>query len=193
MDLETIRQQLAEQFQFTARQAELENGSYQLEMRILHSPPVPQVLSYRICLTGEDPLTGREVRCPELSWGFDFSCLERRSMELSFDGTFTLECEAILEDGRELLFRSCPLVLHCSRNAPRVIYSLRKEGAFTRLTLESNCRTREKRYLWLELEHHSQRVEIPPADSGRQSFYLPTSGEVTLEAREFPVQLERER
>ena len=194
MQQEEMIQKLSDGFNFMVFQSDLGNGSgYELEMKVVGMPTSLGADSFQVSLCGVDPLTGQEIRCRDLSWGFDFAHRNRKSMALSYDGRFELQCEAVMEDGEQILFKTIPIELTCERNAPKVTYSLRRDGSFTRLSLQSNCRGTGRRFLWLSFENHLQRVPIPTVEDHRVCYYLPAHGDVTLETRDSTIRIERER
>ncbi len=183
-------------FQLTQWQDTQKDGrGYKLHLKAIWNCSNLDVRSIQVQLVGIDPLTGEDVAAENLVATFSF---DRRECEinrrLTYHGKFVLRCTAVRGSGEQVEFREQPILLECEEGKPWITYSVCEEQGFQRVEIRSNCWKSCKGKVWMNVDGHNQRIDLPAGPNNVVRFYVAGSqilGKLSVQNKQVTLRQER--
>jgi hypothetical protein len=177
MDREELIRTLDKNFMLAYWQEENGGRSYKLCLRASWTFSGLDVRGIQVQLVGTNPLTGEDVAAENIAVTFSFDRKEYRSQRLlNYHGKFVLRCVATMGSGEKVQFRDQDIMLECEQNKPEIVYTVRETQGFRLIEIKSNCWSNCKGKLWITVDGHEQRVDIPAGRDKMVRFYMSASG-----------------
>ena len=189
MQEELIRQ-LNASFKLAATQINESSGKgYRINLTVPWPVNSPGVKNYQVQLCGIDPISGDDVADHKVLAKFDFTKTSHKTDVLTYHGTFYLACTAYLNNGQAILFKKQEIRLNYPQNSPYLKSTVTGKGDFKYVKLESNCWANCSGKIWIRFDGHRQQVDLPVRSDKTVRFFVPATGDVTVEVEDPQIQI----
>ena len=180
MDREELIRILDQSFQLADWQEEEKGGKgYRLCLRASWNLSSLDIRSFQVQLVGTNPLTGEDVKFENITATFSFDQKTYQSRKLTYHGKFWLRCVAVLQSGEQVEFRKQEVGLEYASNRPEICYSVKEIQGFRLIEMRSNCWGNCRGKVWITIDGHDQRVDIPAGSDKTVRFYMSALGKVS--------------